>query len=117
VDTGNDLPSTVLDDLVTANRILAREGVVDAFGHVSIRHPSDPTRYFLSRARAPECIEAADLIQFHLDGMVPGAKVATVRVGARQHSTRFRRGLVEAHHPNVGDREEGQKDPEQELAQ
>ena len=48
-----------LDELVTANRILAREGVVDAFGHVSIRHPERPDRYLLSRARAPECIEAA----------------------------------------------------------
>ena len=57
-----------LDELVTANRILAREGVVDAFGHVSIRHPDDPDRYVLSRARAPECIEVADLMAFTLDG-------------------------------------------------
>ena len=47
-----------LDELVTANRILAREGVVDSFGHVSIRHPDRPDRYILSRARAPECIAA-----------------------------------------------------------
>ena len=43
-----------LDELVTANRILAREGVVDAFGHVSIRHPEHVDRFILSRARAPE---------------------------------------------------------------
>ena len=58
----------VLDELVTANRILAREGVVDAFGHVSIRHPDRADRYFLSRARAPECIEIDDLMEFALDG-------------------------------------------------
>jgi HCOMODA/2-hydroxy-3-carboxy-muconic semialdehyde decarboxylase len=58
----------VLDELVTANRILAREGVVDAFGHVSIRHPEHPDRFILSRARAPECIEADDLMEFALDG-------------------------------------------------
>jgi ribulose-5-phosphate 4-epimerase/fuculose-1-phosphate aldolase len=61
-------PVQLLDELVTANRILAREGVVDSFGHVSIRHPERPDRYVLSRARAPECIEAADLMEFTLDG-------------------------------------------------
>ena len=57
-----------LDELVTANRILAREGVVDAFGHVSIRHPERADRFILSRARAPECIEVDDLMEFTLDG-------------------------------------------------
>jgi ribulose-5-phosphate 4-epimerase/fuculose-1-phosphate aldolase len=46
-----------LDELVTANRILGRENVCDAFGHVSIRHPDRDDRYFLSRSRAPERIE------------------------------------------------------------
>ena len=57
-----------LDELVTANRILAREGVVDSFGHVSIRHPDLPDRHVLSRARAPECIEVEDLMEFARDG-------------------------------------------------
>ena len=51
-----------LDELVTANRILGRENVCDAFGHVSIRHPDRDDRYFLSRSRAPERIEVDDLI-------------------------------------------------------
>lgn len=59
-----------LDELVTANRILAREGIVDAFGHASIRHPERPDRFFLSRARAPGCIEAEDLLEIALDGTV-----------------------------------------------
>ena len=57
-----------LAELVTANRILAREQVVDAFGHVSIRHPEAPERYLMSRARAPECIDVEDLMEFTLDG-------------------------------------------------
>ena len=56
-----------LEDLVTANRILAREDVVDAYGHVSIRHPDDPGRYWLSRSRAPELVERGDLMEFTLD--------------------------------------------------
>jgi ribulose-5-phosphate 4-epimerase/fuculose-1-phosphate aldolase len=55
-------------DLVIANRILAREGVVDAFGHVSVRHPDNPERYLLSRSRAPELITAEDIMEFTLDG-------------------------------------------------
>ena len=61
-------PTAAFEELVTANRILAREGVVDSFGHVSIRHPRRADRFVLSRARAPECIEAEDLIEFALDG-------------------------------------------------
>ncbi len=56
----------VLEELVTANRILAREEVVDSFGHVSVRHPDRPDRYLLSRARAPERIEVEDIMEFTL---------------------------------------------------
>jgi HCOMODA/2-hydroxy-3-carboxy-muconic semialdehyde decarboxylase len=59
---------TCLRDLVIANRILAHEGVVDAYGHVSIRHPDHPDRYFLSRSRAPELVETGDLMEFTLEG-------------------------------------------------
>jgi HCOMODA/2-hydroxy-3-carboxy-muconic semialdehyde decarboxylase len=58
----------VLEELVTANRILAREEVVDSFGHVSVRHPERPDRYLLSRARAPERIEVEDIMEFTLEG-------------------------------------------------
>ena len=57
-----------LHDLVTANRILAREEVVDAFGHVSIRHPQHPGRYILSQSRAPELVDAPDLMDYTLEG-------------------------------------------------
>lgn len=50
-----------------ANRMLANEGVLDAFGHVSLRHPDDPGRYLLARARSPGLIEPADVLEFTLD--------------------------------------------------
>jgi ribulose-5-phosphate 4-epimerase/fuculose-1-phosphate aldolase len=55
-------------DLVIANRILAHENVVDAYGHVSLRHPLNPERYLLSWSRSPEQIEAGDIIEYTLDG-------------------------------------------------
>jgi HCOMODA/2-hydroxy-3-carboxy-muconic semialdehyde decarboxylase len=58
----------ILEELVTANRILANEGIVDSFGHVSARHPDNPKHYLLSRARAPERIERADIVEYTLEG-------------------------------------------------
>ncbi len=64
------MPHT-LDDaryqLALANRIVAHEGVLDGFGHVSVRHPEDPARYLLARSRSPELIEPADILEFSLD--------------------------------------------------
>jgi HCOMODA/2-hydroxy-3-carboxy-muconic semialdehyde decarboxylase len=57
-----------IDQLVIANRILANEGVVDAYGHVSMRHPSHPGRYLLAWSRSPELVERADIMEFSLDG-------------------------------------------------
>lgn len=55
------------EQLALANRILAHEGVLDAFGHVSSRHPSNPERYLLSRSRSPLLIEPDDILEFTLD--------------------------------------------------
>jgi len=57
----------VIAELALANRILSHEGVLDAFGHVSVRHPSDPERYLLSRARSPAVIEPDDILEYTLD--------------------------------------------------
>jgi HCOMODA/2-hydroxy-3-carboxy-muconic semialdehyde decarboxylase len=84
-----------LDELVTANRILAREGVVDSFGHVSIRHPDRPDRYLLSRARAPECIDVEDLMEFNADG------TAIDPAGRRPYAERFIHGAVYDARPEV----------------
>lgn len=64
----NHAIDAVLTQLVLANRVLAREDVIDDFGHVSVRHPLDPGRYFLSRSRSPEIVSRHDLMEFMLDG-------------------------------------------------
>jgi len=64
------VPDTLAEtrhELAVANRILGHEGVLDAFGHVSVRHPEDPGRYLLPRSRSPELIEPADILEFTLD--------------------------------------------------
>src|SRR6266852_7313956 len=58
----------IVRELVIANRILANEDVVDAYGHVSVRHPDDPGRYLLARSRAPELVERGDIVELALDG-------------------------------------------------
>src|SRR5580658_6953797 len=68
--TGGIVPENLTDliaELALANRILAHEGVLDAFGHVSVRHPSDPGRYLLSRSRSPLLIEPDDILEYTLD--------------------------------------------------
>ena len=55
------------EKLARANRIIANEGVLDAFGHVSMRHPTNPERYLLSYSRSPELVQADDIFEFTLD--------------------------------------------------
>ncbi len=57
----------LIEDLVAANRILAEHGVVDGYGHVSVRHERDPNRYLLSRSLAPEIVAAGDIMEYDLD--------------------------------------------------
>ena len=57
-----------IQDLVIANRILAREEVVDAYGHVSVRHPGDPNRFLIARSLAPELVGPEDIVELDLDG-------------------------------------------------
>jgi ribulose-5-phosphate 4-epimerase/fuculose-1-phosphate aldolase len=54
----------LLRDLVVANRILAKEDVVDAYGHISVRHPDNAKHFFLSRSLSPELVDRHDLIEF-----------------------------------------------------
>jgi len=61
-----------LRDLVIGNRILAHQNVVDGYGHISIRHPSNPEHFLLSRSRSPELVVEADIMEFTLDGTVAG---------------------------------------------
>lgn len=60
----------LIDELVLANRILAHEGVLDAFGHVSVRDPDDANAFYLSCSRSPGLVAAGDIMRFDLDGNV-----------------------------------------------
>ena len=59
--------AAAIQDLVIANHILANEGVVDAFGHVSIRDPANPNHFLIARSIAPGSVVAADIMELDLD--------------------------------------------------
>ena len=61
-------------EVVQASQILARENILDSFGHVSARHPDFVSRYLMPRVRAAELVTAEDVLVFDLDdGLVsPG---------------------------------------------
>lgn len=65
--SGGRLPSELIADLAAASRILAAQGVVDGFGHVSMRHPEAPDRYLMSRSVAPALVTPDDIIEYDLD--------------------------------------------------
>ena len=58
----------LINDLVSANHILFKEGVVDGFGHVSVRNERDPERFLLSKSIAPAMVTARDVMEFGMDG-------------------------------------------------
>lgn len=65
--SGGAVAPDIIADLAAAARILAARGVVDGFGHVSMRHPTAPDRYLMSRALAPALVEPADIVEYDLD--------------------------------------------------
>jgi ribulose-5-phosphate 4-epimerase/fuculose-1-phosphate aldolase len=65
--SGGPVSPALIEDLVAAYRILAQEGVLDAQGHVSIRHPGNPDRYLMSRSLAPILVTAEDVMEYDLD--------------------------------------------------
>ena len=58
------------EQLARANRMIANEGVLDAFGHVTMRHPTDPGRYLMSYSRGPELVQPEDILEFTLDSQI-----------------------------------------------
>jgi ribulose-5-phosphate 4-epimerase/fuculose-1-phosphate aldolase len=76
-DGGAGDASVELRRLVAANRILATESVVDAFGHVSVRDPRNPERFVMSRSLSPALVELDDLMEFELDGTPVDARGRT----------------------------------------
>lgn len=85
----------LIDDLVTANRILFHQHVLDAFGHVSVRHDKDPQRFLLARNMAPGNVTTDDILQFTLDGTPIDAN------GRRVYLERFIHGEVYRARPDV----------------
>jgi ribulose-5-phosphate 4-epimerase/fuculose-1-phosphate aldolase len=82
-------------ELALANNIVANEGVLDAFGHVSMRHPDNPDRYFLSRSCSPELVTADDLIEYHIDSR------PVREPGVAQYSERVIHGEIYKARPDV----------------
>lgn len=87
--------SALLDDLVSANHILAYHGVVDGFGHVSVRHDRNPNWYLLSRSLAPNLVTAGDVMEFDLDSVAMDGK------GRTGYSERFIHGEIYRARPDV----------------
>jgi len=85
----------LIEDLVAANRILAMQGVLDGWGHVSVRHNRDPNRFLLSRSLAPELITAKDILEFDLDNKPVEAK------GRNLYTERFIHGEIYKTRPDV----------------
>src|SRR3954451_8692855 len=83
------------EDLVTANRVLAYHHVVDSFGHVSIRNPENHAHFFLSRARAPNCVYFSDITEFTHEGKVVGHEPG------KPYSERFIHGAIYEARPDV----------------
>lgn len=65
--SGGPVPAALLADLAAASRILVAQGVVDGFGHISLRHPQAPDRYLMARSIAPALVTPADIIEYDLD--------------------------------------------------
>ena len=86
---------TLIQDLVIANRILAREEIVDAYGHVSVRHPDRPNRFLIARSLAPELVGPEDIVELDLDAQpVPGE-------GRSLYLERFIHAAIFAARPDV----------------
>jgi hypothetical protein len=66
--SGGPVDPSIFEEVASASRILAVQGVLDAFGHVSMRHPTAPDRFLMSRSLAPALVTAGDIMEFNLDG-------------------------------------------------
>ena len=94
--TGGAVAPELIADLAAAARILAARGVVDGFGHVSMRHPGAPDRHLMSRALAPALVTPADIVEYDL-GSVPCAAEAP-----KGFLERFIHGEIYRARPDIG---------------
>jgi HCOMODA/2-hydroxy-3-carboxy-muconic semialdehyde decarboxylase len=96
----------LIEDLVAANRILYDQGVVDGFGHVSVRHDKRPDHFLLARSMAPGLVEAADIMEFDPDGEAVDPQGRTPYLERFIHSEIFKAhprvmAVVHSHSPAV----------------
>jgi ribulose-5-phosphate 4-epimerase/fuculose-1-phosphate aldolase len=96
----------LLEDIVVGSRILADFGVVDGFGHVSARHPTNPNHFLMSRSLAPALVTADDIMEFDLDGNAVDARGRSVFLERFIHSEIYRvrpdvMSVVHTHSPGV----------------
>ena len=101
-----DLDPQLIAGLVAANHILAHNGVLDSFGHVSIRDPRNPHRYLQMQAIAPRDVSAADLITFDLDSNAINARGRPVYRERYIHGEIYKvrldvNAVVHSHSPGV----------------
>ena len=80
----------LLEDVVVGSRILADFGVVDGFGHVSARHPTNPNHFLMSRSLAPALVTADDIMEFDLDGNAVDARGRSVFIERFIHAEIYR---------------------------
>jgi ribulose-5-phosphate 4-epimerase/fuculose-1-phosphate aldolase len=96
----------LIDKLVLANRILYRQGVVDGFGHVSVRHDQSPGHFLLARNMAPALVRRDDILTFGLDGSALDAQGRRVYLERFIHAEIYRaradvQAVVHSHSPGV----------------
>lgn len=104
--SGGPVDPALIDDLVAANRILVDQGVLDGYGHVSVRHPADPQRYLMSRSIAPELVTAADIMEYDLDSSAVDPRGRTTYLERFIHGEIYRvrpdvKAVVHDHSPSV----------------
>ena len=104
--SGGAVAPAIIEDLVAANRILAQEGILDAYGHVSIRHPSNPNRYLMSRSLAPILVTAQDIVEYDLDSNPVDPKGRTSVLERFIHGEVYKarpdlKAVIHSHSPTV----------------
>lgn len=97
---------TLIDDLVVANHILVNEGVLDGFGHISVRDSKNSERFLIARSMAPALVMADDILACDLDGNVQDAQGRHTYVERFIHSEIYRArpdvmAVVHSHSPAV----------------
>lgn len=104
--SGGPVPDALLKDLAAASRILVAQGVVDGFGHVSLRHPNAPNRFLMSRSLAPALVTPEDIVEYDLEGQACNANGRSSFLERFIHSEIYKarpdiNSVVHSHSPSV----------------